>query len=76
MPTCCGVGHLHADNPSGVQLRGETWSVSINLLVSQFFRPGEQRMTLQSGARYWAQSPDAAAHGWGGHVNLTFLFPK
>ena len=37
---------------------------------------GDQRFTLQAGARYWADSPDAGAHGWGARFAVTFLFPK
>jgi hypothetical protein len=51
------------------------WSVPIHALVSQFFKVGEQKMTFQVGARYWAESPDAGAHGWGARATLTLLFP-
>ncbi len=54
----------------------KVWTVPIHLLASQFFKLGEQRLTLQLGARYWAHGPDAGAHGWGARVNLTLLFPK
>jgi len=52
------------------------WSVPIQFLVSQFFRIGDQRLSLQAGARYWAEGPDSGPHGWGARVQLTFLFPK
>ena len=51
------------------------WSVPIHFLVSQFFKVGDQKMTFQVGARYWADSPDAGAHGWGARATLTLLFP-
>ncbi|HTP48989.1 MAG TPA: transporter [Casimicrobiaceae bacterium] len=51
------------------------WSVPVHFLVSQFFKVGEQKMTFQVGARYWAVSPDAGAHGWGLRATLTLLFP-
>ena len=54
----------------------EQWSVPINLMVTQLFKIGEQRLQLQAGARYWADSPDTGAHGWGARLTLTFLFPK
>ena len=52
------------------------WSVPINLSVTQLLKVGQQRLTLQAGARYWADSPDAGAHGWGARFAVTFLFPK
>ena len=52
------------------------WSVPINLSVTQLLKVGNQRFTLQAGARYWADSPDAGAHGWGARFAVTFLFPK
>ena len=52
------------------------WSVPINLMVSQVLKVGEQALQLQVGARYWADSPDVGAHGWGARATLTLLFPK
>jgi len=54
----------------------EQWSVPINLMVSQLVKVGEQRLQLQAGARYWADSPDVGAHGWGARFTVTLLFPK
>ena len=54
----------------------KNWSVPINLSVTQLLKVGNQRFTLQAGARYWADSPDAGAHGWGARFAVTFLFPK
>jgi hypothetical protein len=51
------------------------WTVPIHLLGSQFFKIGEQKMTFQVGARYWATGPDGGPHGWGLRSTLTFLFP-
>jgi hypothetical protein len=53
----------------------DPWTVPINFMVTQFFKVGQQRLTLRVGARYWADSPDSGPHGWGGRVTLTFLFP-
>jgi len=53
----------------------DQWSVPINFMVTQFFKVGKQRVTLQGGARYWATTPDSGPHGWGARVTLTFLFP-
>lgn len=52
------------------------WSVPINALVSQVLKLGEQPIQVGAGARYWAQSPEGGADGWGARLQLTFLFPK
>ena len=54
----------------------ETWSVPVNLMVTQMLRVGGQPLTLQAGARYWADSPDGGPDGWGFRFAVTFLFPK
>ena len=54
----------------------ENWSVPINLMVSQLVKVGQQRLQLQAGARYWADSSDSGPHGWGARLTVTFLFPK
>ena len=54
----------------------EHWSVPINISVTQLLKIGEQRLTLKGGLRYWADSPDSGAHGWGARFTVTFLFPK
>jgi Putative MetA-pathway of phenol degradation len=54
----------------------QAWSVPIHFTVDQFFKVGEQKMTLQAGATYWATTPETGAHGWGFRVNWTLLFPR
>jgi hypothetical protein len=54
----------------------EQWAVPINFMITQFLKIGEQRLTVQGGARYWADSPDSGAHGWGARFTLTLLFPR
>jgi hypothetical protein len=55
----------------------EKWSVPIHLIVKQMVKVGEQRLQLEAGARYWADSPDATGpKGWGARATVTFLFPK
>ena len=52
------------------------WSVPVNLTVTQLLKVGGQPLTLQLGARHWAQSPDGKGpEGWGLRLALTFLFP-
>jgi hypothetical protein len=55
----------------------EQWSVPFNFTVTQMLKVGSQPLTLQVGARYWADSPDGAGpEGWGARLAVTFLFPK
>jgi hypothetical protein len=54
----------------------EQWSVPINLMATQLFKVGAQPMSLQIGARYWAESPEAGAEGWGWRIAYTLVFPK
>jgi hypothetical protein len=56
--------------------KAEKWSVPINLTVSQMLKIGKQPIQIAAGARYWAQSPDNGAEGWGYRVQFTLLFPK
>jgi len=56
--------------------KNEEWSVPIHLLVQQMLKIGPQIIQVGGGVRYWANSPDGAADGWGLRARLTFLFPK
>jgi hypothetical protein len=57
--------------------KSEQWSVPINATVTQLMKIGQQPLTLQAGARYWADSPDSLGpKGWGFRLQLTFLFPR
>ena len=56
--------------------KGETWSVPINMTVSQMLKFGKQSVQIGAGVRYWADSPANGPHGWGARVQVTFLFPK
>jgi hypothetical protein len=55
---------------------GEEWSVPVNMMVSQLFKVGNQPMSLQLGARYWADSPETGAEDWGIRLAYTLVFPK
>jgi hypothetical protein len=52
------------------------WSVPINATVTQLFKLGGQPLTLQAGPRYWTDSPEDGARGWGFRAVITFLFPR
>jgi hypothetical protein len=51
------------------------WSVPLNASISKLVRFGKQPVSLGLNARYWAESPDSAPHGWGVRFIVTFLFP-
>jgi hypothetical protein len=52
------------------------WSVPVNALVSKVSKLGDQLVSFGGGVRYWADSPDAGAKGFGLRVVVTLLFPK
>ena len=52
------------------------WSIPINATISKLVNIGGQRVSLQSGVRYYASSTTGGADGWGGRLSVTFLFPK
>lgn len=55
----------------------DQWSVPLNLSVTQLLKIGNQPVSIQAAARYWAQSPDKVGpEGWGFRFVWTFLFPK
>lgn len=54
----------------------DDWSIPINFSVSKLTKFGEQPVSLQLGARYWAKAPDNGPDGWGVRAGITFLFPK
>ena len=56
---------------------GNDWSVPINAMVSQLFKIGSQPMSIQFGARYWADTPQGQGpEGWGWRLVYTLVFPK
>jgi len=53
------------------------WSVPVNMTVTQLLKVGGQALTLQAGARYWADTPDTTGpKGWGIRLTVNLLFPK
>lgn len=54
----------------------DEWSVPINFEISKLVKFGEQPVSFQAGARYWATAPESGPEGWGFRVAVTFLFPK
>jgi hypothetical protein len=56
--------------------QSQEWSVPINLTVSQILKVGDQMLSVQVGPRYWADSPENGAQGWGARAAVTLLFPR
>ena len=56
--------------------QSEQWAVPLNGIVSKIVTIGNKPVSLGGGVRYWADSPDGGAEGWGARLNVTFLFPK
>lgn len=54
----------------------DQWSVPVNFTVNQLLKVGKLIFQIGVGVRYWADSPDNGPEGWGGRLQLTFLFPK
>lgn len=56
---------------------GNDWSVPVNFMVTQLFKIGKQPMSIQLGARYWADTPEnVGPEGWGARLAYTLVFPK
>lgn len=52
------------------------WSVPVNLTVTQLLKIDGQPLTVQAGPRYWLDSPEDGAQGWGFRAAVTLLFPR
>ena len=76
------ISHTFPDT-TGLTLNTETsydweheqWTVPVNFTVSHMVKVGQQRISLQMGARYYVESPRQGAE-WGTRFALVFLFPK
>lgn len=54
----------------------EEWSIPLNFSVSKLVTLGKQPVSIGGTVRYWAESPTSGPEGFGGSLNVTFLFPK
>jgi len=73
-----GIGHgrtLSFNTEASYDWNAEQWTVPINVGISQVFKLGDQAMSFQIGARYYAEAPEGAPE-WGLRTTLTFLFPE
>ena len=56
--------------------RAREWSVPLNMTVTQLLRIGGQPLSIQLGPRYWLDSSEDGAQGWGFRAAVTLLFPR
>jgi len=50
--------------------------VPVNAKISKLVTIGEQRIQFFGGVRYYLDSTDDGADGWGARFGVTFLFPE
>lgn len=61
----------------GYEWKSREASVPINVAASKMLKiGGTQPISIGGGVRYWADSPEGGADGWGLRMTVTFLFPK
>lgn len=61
---------------SSYDWKGDEWAVPINVSIAKLAKIGDQPISFQIGARYWAAAPDNGPEGWGLRAGVTLLFPK
>jgi hypothetical protein len=54
----------------------EEWNIPANAMISKVTKIGHQLVSIQGGVRYYLDSPDTGAEGWGLRAAVTLLFPK
>ena len=54
----------------------DQWTIPFNFTVAKLVSIGEQKVSLQAGARYYADAADSGPQGWGARLAATFVFPK
>jgi hypothetical protein len=64
------------NSESSYNWQSSEWSVPVNGMVSKLVSIGSQKMQLQLGGRYWAESPASGPEGVGVRAAIIFLFPK
>jgi hypothetical protein len=61
---------------SSYDWENKQWSVPVNASASKLLRFGSQLVSLGGGVRYWLDSPDRGAEGFGLRLTATLLFPR
>ena len=67
---------LHLNTEATYDWENEQWSVPVNASASKLLRFGNQLISLGGGVRYWLDSPDSGAEGFGIRITATLLFPR
>ena len=66
---------LSLNSETSYDWMGAQWTVPINVGYSKVFNVGDQAMSWQIGARYYAVKP-AGGPDWGIRTGLTLVFPE
>lgn len=56
--------------------KGSNFTCPLEAGISKLYDMGGQKVQLGGQVRYWLDSPRYGPNGWGGRVQVTFLFPK
>ena len=67
---------MTAQTESTYDWKSEQWTVPVHLMATKVTRIGGQMLSYGGGVRYWAETPESGAEGWGLRLMLTLLFPK
>ena len=54
----------------------EQWSIPVNAAVARLVKIGKLPVSLQAGAGYWVESPDAGPEGWRFRLQANIVLPK
>lgn len=60
---------------SSYDWKAKQWTVPLNVAISKLASLGQQKVSFQFGARYYAEAPDGGPE-WGLKLSITLLFPK
>ena len=67
---------IYLNPESTYDWQGDQWIAPINFGANQRVKICGQPLQVGLGARYWLDSPDSGAEGWGIRLNFIMLFPK
>jgi hypothetical protein len=54
----------------------EQWNLPVIAVASKVTKIGDQLVSIGGGVRYYVDSPEAGAEGWGARIVFTLLFPR
>jgi len=67
---------LSVQSESTYNWETDDWSIPLNVAVSRMTRLGRLPVSLQAGAGYWLESPNAGPEGWRFRLQANFVLPK